>query len=631
MTKYLVGEEGPLKGITFTIEDKDQYIIGRDIDQVDILLEDNTVSRKHAILTKEADGYVIQDLSNTNPILVNDSTISEPHLLKENDKIKIGKSTFLFTQKAPEQPEQIEEEAIHPSEEEEQKEEQPLQSPEMAPEDEISSEEPAEEPQSEEPQPEEPQIEEPKAEKENFEAIQTPEEPSVDTIFEEETEEEPTFDLIPEGSLILKVITGPNAGAEFPMQMGKEYIIGKDPNLCDIVFNDLSVSKQHAKISVDNENKVYIEDLGSKNGVLINSIKIEQKENITTKDLMLLGTTSFIILDLKEAQETFYTPPPIVEREEKIAEEKEEVEWKKRVIPYKYILAAGSFCLVLFIMIMSFFSLFKSKTIEVAKKVPTEEIKKAVEKFSDVQFSFNPSTGKLFLLGHVLTNIDAQELKYNIANIPFIESVENNVIIDEYVWKNINDILNVNPAFRSVNIHSPKAGTFMVNGYLATPNDAQNLSDYLNANFPYVDKLVYNVVVENVLRAQIEGAIFTKGFSAINYQLTNGDVILAGRYSYKDSSAFESLVKEIKKLNGIRSVKEIAIKTTPEMARVDLSSQYKISGYIADEDKKVVSVIANNKIINIGSNLDGMKITEIKPNTIYLEKDGLKYKIDYIQ
>ena len=42
---------------------------------------------------------------------------------------------------------------------------------------------------------------------------------------------------------MLKVVSGPNSGAEFNMQKASTYILGKDPSLCDIVFQDLSVSQ----------------------------------------------------------------------------------------------------------------------------------------------------------------------------------------------------------------------------------------------------------------------------------------------------------------------------------------------------------------------------------------------------
>ena len=37
----------------------------------------------------------------------------------------------------------------------------------------------------------------------------------------------------------------------------------------------------------------------------------------------------------------------------------------------------------------------------------------------------------------------------------------------------------------------------------------------------------------------------------------------------------------------------------------------------------------NGKIFTLGDTIDGMKTTSIEPDTILLEKDGLKYKINY--
>ena len=62
-----------------------------------------------------------------------------------------------------------------------------------------------------------------------------------------------------------------------------------------------------------------------------------------------------------------------------------------------------------------------------------------------------------------------------------------------------------------------------------------------------------------------------------------------------------------------------------------LSQKYKISGVVTSDHKNIISIVVNNKLINVNGFLDGLKVTEIKPNTIYLEKDGLKYKIDYIR
>jgi hypothetical protein len=39
--------------------------------------------------------------------------------------------------------------------------------------------------------------------------------------------------------------------------------------------------------------------------------------------------------------------------------------------------------------------------------------------------------------------------------------------------------------------------------------------------------------------------------------------------------------------------------------------------------------VINGKILSLGDNLDGMVITAISPTAVLLEKDGLKFKINY--
>ena len=110
---------------------------------------------------------------------------------------------------------------------------------------------------------------------------------------------------------LMKVITGPNAGAEFSMKKGSIYLIGKDPNLCDIVFHDLSVSRQHARLTVDDQENVFIEDMGSRNGVLVNGEPISDKHQISSQDLVALGTTTFLLIDRLQVRETIISPPTV--------------------------------------------------------------------------------------------------------------------------------------------------------------------------------------------------------------------------------------------------------------------------------------------------------------------------------
>ncbi|PCJ52554.1 MAG: hypothetical protein COA79_23395 [Planctomycetota bacterium] len=61
---------------------------------------------------------------------------------------------------------------------------------------------------------------------------------------------------------------------EYPFKDG--ILLGRG-NECDIVLRDVKASRNHAKISFE-ENKYYIEDLDSTNGVTINQIKISKNE-----------------------------------------------------------------------------------------------------------------------------------------------------------------------------------------------------------------------------------------------------------------------------------------------------------------------------------------------------------------
>ncbi|MBM3192224.1 MAG: EscD/YscD/HrpQ family type III secretion system inner membrane ring protein, partial [Chlamydiae bacterium] len=65
-------------------------------------------------------------------------------------------------------------------------------------------------------------------------------------------------------------------------------------------------------------------------------------------------------------------------------------------------------------------------------------------------------------------------------------------------------------------------------------------------------------------------------------------------------------------------------------ARIDLSDKYKVTG-----TSKVGNVnqfvVINGQILTMGDALDGMTITQIEPDSVLLEKEGLKYKINYNQ
>ena len=65
----------------------------------------------------------------------------------------------------------------------------------------------------------------------------------------------------------LTVETGPQAGLTYVLGPG-ETLVGRGGD-CDIFFGDVTVSRHHAKLTVD-EGGLRIEDLGSTNGTYVN-------------------------------------------------------------------------------------------------------------------------------------------------------------------------------------------------------------------------------------------------------------------------------------------------------------------------------------------------------------------------
>jgi type III secretion system YscD/HrpQ family protein len=441
-----------------------------------------------------------------------------------------------------------------------------------------------------------------------------------------------TITELPNTRWLLKVVTGPNSGAEFHMQKGASYILGKDPALCDIVFQDLSVSRQHAKLSLDAEENVFIEDLGSRNGTLVNGVLITDKRQLSSQDVIALGTTSFLTIDREQAMETIVSPPSpsLFRREEASTEASSEApqNWKELVVPRRHLIFGGILCCILLFSLIGLVSLFQTEPVITHEKHEGERIQEVVKSYPDLQYSYNEGSGKLFLIGHVLTGIEKQELIYQLKGLPFINTIEDSVVIDEYVWQNMNALLAINPDWQGISIHSPAPGKFILRGYVQTADQAQVLSDYLNLNFSYLDRLDNQVVIESNLMTQLQSELLEKGFNNVTFQLSNGELVLSGRVDGHDETRFEKLTKGFKGVAGIRSLKNYVIYTTEESSLVDLTNKYRVMGY-SKKDGENQYIVINGRILSIGDVLDGMTVTAIQPMTVLLEKDGLKFKINY--
>lgn len=89
----LIMIEGDYLGEIYPL-DKATCILGRDQD-VDIILSDDGVSRRHATIEKKPEGFVLTDLKSTNGTEINGVTVQHAPLT-DGDKIQLGTTVLKF-------------------------------------------------------------------------------------------------------------------------------------------------------------------------------------------------------------------------------------------------------------------------------------------------------------------------------------------------------------------------------------------------------------------------------------------------------------------------------------------------------------------------------------------------------
>ncbi|MEM7366261.1 MAG: FHA domain-containing protein [Pseudomonadota bacterium] len=75
---------------------KDVNMLGRGED-MDLVISDISISRRHAMIVNRVDGFHLSDLSSTNGSFVNKVEVSDPAPLREGDKVSLGNVVFKFT------------------------------------------------------------------------------------------------------------------------------------------------------------------------------------------------------------------------------------------------------------------------------------------------------------------------------------------------------------------------------------------------------------------------------------------------------------------------------------------------------------------------------------------------------
>jgi pSer/pThr/pTyr-binding forkhead associated (FHA) protein len=88
---------GPQRGLVFDLT-RERMVVGRagQGQQWDIVLLDRAVSRPHAEIVKQGEGFVLKDLGSANATLVNGVALTGPRELIDGDAITFGEAVLIF-------------------------------------------------------------------------------------------------------------------------------------------------------------------------------------------------------------------------------------------------------------------------------------------------------------------------------------------------------------------------------------------------------------------------------------------------------------------------------------------------------------------------------------------------------
>jgi pSer/pThr/pTyr-binding forkhead associated (FHA) protein len=84
---------GPNEGSTYMV-DTDEVTVGRHPES-SIFLDDITVSRRHSLIERDGDGFVIRDVGSLNGTYVNHDRVDRRDLV-DGDEIQVGRFVLIF-------------------------------------------------------------------------------------------------------------------------------------------------------------------------------------------------------------------------------------------------------------------------------------------------------------------------------------------------------------------------------------------------------------------------------------------------------------------------------------------------------------------------------------------------------
>lgn len=103
---------------------------------------------------------------------------------------------------------------------------------------------------------------------------------------------------LPEGRrLSLAIIEGPDAGKVYRIDKPK-VVIGRSG--ADLVLNDAETSRAHAALEI-RESVMLLQDLGSRNGTLVEGSRIEGQVELSNQSEFQIGSTTLMLIVTEEA------------------------------------------------------------------------------------------------------------------------------------------------------------------------------------------------------------------------------------------------------------------------------------------------------------------------------------------
>lgn len=84
-------------------------------------------------------------------------------------------------------------------------------------------------------------------------------------------------------------------GETIPLSSDREYIIGRDPDTCNIVIHDERISRKHAAI-YSRGSRYFIKDFGSMNGTMVNKERIDTPIGLLPGDEICVSAQKFLFV-----------------------------------------------------------------------------------------------------------------------------------------------------------------------------------------------------------------------------------------------------------------------------------------------------------------------------------------------